>query len=147
MQAAQAVLSLTQEYLSSGGRLDPPQTILRKLFEKLGATYIKLGQFIASSPSLFPEEYVVEFQKCLDKTESVPFDVVKRIIQAELKQPLDQVFSYIDPQPLASASVAQVHAAVLRSSGKDVVIKVLKPGTEDTLLTDLNFVSDPDQAQ
>ena len=49
--------------------------VLRKLFERLGATYIKLGQFIASSPSLFPEEYVTEFQKCLDRTEPVSWEV------------------------------------------------------------------------
>lgn len=49
--------------------------VLRSLFERLGATYIKLGQFIASSPSLFPPEYVLEFQKCLDKTTPVPYEV------------------------------------------------------------------------
>jgi aarF domain-containing kinase len=89
--------------------------VLRKLFERLGATYIKLGQFIASSPSLFPDEYVLEFQKCLDKTQPLPYAVIKGVLEKELKQPLDEVFSYIDPQPLASASVAQVglhhHAA------------------------------------
>jgi aarF domain-containing kinase len=55
IQAGQAVASLAQDYVLSGGQLDPPQVVLRKLFERLGATYIKLGQFIASSPSLFPE--------------------------------------------------------------------------------------------
>lgn len=108
MQAGAAVSSLVQEYLASGGRIDPPQVVLRKLFEKLGATYIKLGQFIASSPSLFPDEYVLEFQKCLDKTQPLPYAVIKGVLEQELKQPLDEVFSYIDPQPLASASVAQV---------------------------------------
>uniref|UniRef100_A0A383VQQ0 Protein kinase domain-containing protein n=1 Tax=Tetradesmus obliquus TaxID=3088 RepID=A0A383VQQ0_TETOB len=141
IQAGQAVASLAQDYVLSGGRLDPPQVVLRKLFERLGATYIKLGQFIASSPSLFPEEYVLEFQKCLDRTDPVPFATIQRILKQELQQqPLESVFSYIDPQPLASASVAQVHSAVLAGSGKEVVIKVLRPGTEDVLLTDLNFL-------
>jgi aarF domain-containing kinase len=54
---------------------------MRKLFERLGATYIKLGQFIASSPSLFPDEYVMEFQKCLDRTDPVPFSTIKAIIE------------------------------------------------------------------
>ncbi|KAF6262619.1 ABC1 family-domain-containing protein [Scenedesmus sp. NREL 46B-D3] len=141
IQAGQAVASLAQDYVLSGGQLDPPQVVLRKLFERLGATYIKLGQFIASSPSLFPEEYVLEFQKCLDRTDPVPFSSIQRILRQELKQqPLESVFSYIDPQPLASASVAQVHSAVLAGSGKEVVVKVLRPGTEDVLLTDLNFL-------
>ena len=85
--------------------------MLRKLFEKLGATYIKLGQFIASSPTLFPEEYVLEFQKCLDKTDPVPWEVIKRTIDRELGVRADKIFSRIDPTPIATASVAQVHAA------------------------------------
>lgn len=82
--------------------------LLRKVFEKLGATYIKLGQFIASSPSLFPDDYVLEFQKCLDRTDPVPWADVERVIRQDLGKPVAEVFSYIDPTPLASASVAQV---------------------------------------
>lgn len=90
VQAVRALVSLTQEYLTAG-KLDEPPVILRKLFERLGATYIKLGQFIASSPSLFPEEYVLEFQKCLDQTEPVPFSRIKKTIEEELSVPIDQV--------------------------------------------------------
>ncbi|KAJ7536640.1 hypothetical protein O6H91_12G076000 [Diphasiastrum complanatum] len=113
---------------------------LRQLFERLGATYIKLGQFIASTPTLFPAEYVTEFQNCLDKTPSVPFSKIKAIIRQELGCPLEEVYEFVDEVPLASASVAQVHAARLRGSRKEVVIKVLKPGVEDILTTDLNFL-------
>ena len=87
------------------------QVVLRKLFEKLGATYIKLGQFIASSPTLFPEEYVLEFQKCLDRTEPVPWEVIKKTIDRELATGADDIFSEINPVPLATASIAQVHSA------------------------------------
>ncbi|GLC36376.1 hypothetical protein PLESTF_000329900 [Pleodorina starrii] len=139
VQAAQSIATLAAEYLAKGS-VDPLPVFLRKLFEKLGATYIKLGQFIASSPSLFPDEYVLEFQKCLDKTEPVPYSVIERIIEQELQQPWSSVFSSIDPTPLASASVAQVHAAVLKESNKQVVIKVLKPGVEDVLTADLSLV-------
>ena len=59
---------------------------LRKLFERLGATYIKLGQFVASSPSLFPKEYVLEFQKCLDSTEPLEWNVVQSIIEKEVNR-------------------------------------------------------------
>ncbi|CAI5483201.1 unnamed protein product [Closterium sp. Yama58-4] len=118
----------------------PGPAELRRLFERLGATYIKLGQFIASAPSLFPPEYVTEFQTCLDKTPPVPFATVKGIIERELKRPLGDVYEFVDPTPLASASIAQVHAARLKGSGAEVVVKVVKPGVEDTLTTDLNFV-------
>lgn len=86
------------------------QVTLRKLFEKLGPTYIKLGQFIASSPTLFPEEYVLEFSKCLDRAEPVPWTQIQGTLQRELQRPLDEIFASLDPTPLASASIAQVHA-------------------------------------
>ena len=139
LQAAVATGTLLRDYVVSGVA-DPPQVLLRKLFERLGATYIKLGQFIASSPTLFPDEYVLEFQKCLDATDPVSFEFVKQRIVKELGFPVESAFSWIDPEPLASASIAQVHAAVLKSSRKEVVIKVLKPGVEDVLTTDLNFL-------
>ncbi|XVF41244.1 hypothetical protein PTKIN_Ptkin01aG0265000 [Pterospermum kingtungense] len=113
---------------------------LRKLFERMGATYIKLGQFIASAPSLFPPEYVEEFQKCFDRAPPVPFEDIQKILREELGRPIDSVYEYIDPTPIASASIAQVHGARLRGSQDDVVIKVLKPGIEDILVADLNFV-------
>ncbi len=121
------------------GDRPPTPRLLRQTFESLGATYIKLGQFIASSPTFFPKEYVEEFQYCLDQTPSLPFGVIKRIIREELGRPIDEVFSEIDPVALASASIAQVHAARL-VSGEEVVIKVQKPGVENILLTDLNFL-------
>ncbi|XP_015877611.2 uncharacterized aarF domain-containing protein kinase At5g05200, chloroplastic [Ziziphus jujuba] len=113
---------------------------LRRLFERMGATYIKLGQFIASAPTLFPPEYVEEFQKCFDRTPAVPFEQIQTILREELGRPIDSVYEFVDPTPLASASIAQVHGARLRGSQEDVVIKVLKPGIEDVLVADLNFV-------
>ncbi|CAA7389228.1 unnamed protein product [Spirodela intermedia] len=113
---------------------------LRKLFERMGATYIKLGQFIASAPTLFPAEYVEEFQNCFDRAPAVPFKEIEVILREDLGKPLDSVYEYIDPVPIASASIAQVHAARLKGSKEDVVIKILKPGIEDVLVADLNFI-------
>ncbi|SDW78722.1 ABC1 kinase family protein [Marinobacter mobilis] len=121
------------------GERPPAPRLLRQTFESLGATYIKLGQFIASSPTFFPKAYVEEFQYCLDQTPVLPFSVIRRIIAEELDQPIDQVFAEIEPVALASASIAQVHAARLLT-GEEVVIKVQKPGVENILLTDLNFL-------
>ena len=114
--------------------------LMRETFESLGSTYIKLGQFIASTPSLFPREYVEEFQGCLDQTPTLPFSYIQGVLASEFEgRDLSQIFSYIDEKPLASASIAQVHAAKL-TNGEDVVIKVQKPGVETILYTDLNVV-------
>lgn len=143
LQAYVAFLSTVQDFSPFQPMGRSPQTFsspkaLRVLFERLGATYIKLGQFIASSPTLFPAEYVVEFQKCLDKTEALEWSVIKKVIETELG-PIHKTFKLIDKTPLASASIAQVHSATLRS-GEEVVIKVQKPGIGDFLKADLNFI-------
>jgi aarF domain-containing kinase len=112
--------------------------ILRTLFERMGATYVKLGQFVASSPTLFPKEYVKEFQKCLDQTEPLPWNTIKTVLESELG-PINNIFDFVDSKPLASASIAQVHAARLKN-GDDVVIKIQKPGIDASLKADLGFL-------
>ena len=114
--------------------------LMRETFEDLGSTYIKLGQFIASTPSLFPREYVEEFQKCLDQTPALPFSYIKEVLEEEfVGKNLNDIFKSIEEKPLASASIAQVHAAVL-ASGEDVVIKVQKPNVATILYTDLGVL-------
>lgn len=114
--------------------------LMRETFESLGSTYIKLGQFIASTPSLFPREYVQEFQGCLDQTPTLPFSYIQKVLAEEFEgRNLNEIFSFIDEKPLASASIAQVHPARL-VTGEDVVLKVQKPGVETILYTDLNVV-------
>ena len=114
--------------------------LMRETFESLGSTYIKLGQFIASTPSLFPREYVEEFQGCLDQTPTLPFSYIQQVLAEEFQgKNINEIFSFIDETPLASASIAQVHAARL-VTGEDVVVKVQKPGVETILYTDLNVV-------
>jgi len=122
-----------------GPRLTTPE-LARQAFERMGATYIKLGQLIASSPSLFPAPYVREFQKCLDQTDPMPFPAMEKVLTKELGADyIPAVFSHIDPKPLASASIAQVYTARL-ATGEDVVIKIQRPGVQDILVTDLNFL-------
>ena len=122
-----------------GDRPAPP-VLMRRAFERMGATYIKIGQLIASSPSLFPEIYVREFQRCLDQTIPVPFKHMEKILKKELGPGyMKDIFAKINPVPLASASIAQVYAARL-VTGEDVVIKIQRPGVKDILVTDLNFL-------
>jgi aarF domain-containing kinase len=139
LQAYRAVTKTTREFLPQllSQQVSTP-VILRTFFERMGATYVKLGQFIASSPTLFPKEYVLEFQKCLDQTEPLPWNTIKAVVEAELG-PISTIFDYVDTTPLASASIAQVHSARLKN-GDDVVIKVQKPGIDDCLKADLGFL-------
>jgi aarF domain-containing kinase len=117
----------------------PLPELARDTVEALGSTYIKLGQLIASSPSLFPHDYVEAFQRCLDQTTPLPFSAIEKVLVGEFGPTLTRYFREIDPTPIASASIAQVHAARLYS-GEDVVIKVQKPGVENILTTDFQFM-------
>lgn len=137
-QTASALVRTGADWVLGGQ--PPPPVLMRRAFERLGATYIKLGQLIASSPSLFPEAYVKEFQRCLDRTEPVPFKEMKKILEKELgRRAVHSLFAEIQPEPLASASIAQVYAAKL-VTGEDVVIKIQRPGVQEILKTDLNFL-------
>jgi predicted unusual protein kinase regulating ubiquinone biosynthesis (AarF/ABC1/UbiB family) len=121
-----------------GRRAETP-AIVRSAFEDLGPTYIKLGQLVASSEGLFPERYCVEFRRCLDRVRPFPYADVQRILRAELGRDPEEVFASIDPEPLASASIAQVHAARLRD-GSDVVIKVQRPKIGEIVDADLRVL-------
>jgi ubiquinone biosynthesis protein len=113
---------------------------LRRAFEKLGPSYIKLGQILSSGEGLFPQELVDEFRLLRDRVPAESFDVVRRIIEEDLGRQLDTVFASIDPVPLAAASIAQVHAARLRT-GESVVIKVQRPTVADVVRRDLAAMS------
>lgn len=96
---------------------------LRLSIERLGPTYIKLAQIISSGEGLFPEELVSEFKKCRDQVPAQSFEVVRATIQEDFGAPLEEIFESFNETPLAAASIAQVHGAVLRS-GESVVVKV-----------------------
>lgn len=74
----------------------------------LNASICGILQFIASAPTLFPPEYVQEFQYCFDRAPAVPFEEIQRILREELGGPIESVYEYVDPTPIASASIAQV---------------------------------------
>ncbi|HEX5616697.1 MAG TPA: AarF/UbiB family protein [Acidimicrobiia bacterium] len=99
---------------------------LRVAFAHLGPTYIKLGQIVSSGDGLFPDELVREFKQLRDRVPPEPFDDVRRVVEADLGRPLDEVFTTFERTPIAAASIAQVHAATLRT-GESVVVKVQRP--------------------
>eukprot|EP01038_Epipyxis_sp_PR26KG_P004722 gene4722-6627_t len=145
IQVATAISKISTEFIQNSskyqgvdGQLSLPK-ILKRIFEELGATYIKLGQFVASSPTIFPPEYVTEFQSCLDKSPTVDYGIIRKIIESDLNKPIKAIYKSVNPIPIASASIAQVHRAVLLD-GTEVVIKVRKPGVDSTLKADLGFL-------
>ena len=109
---------------------------LRVAAEKLGPTYIKLGQIIASGDGIFPPELVAEFKWCRDQVPAEPWSVVERVLTEELGGPISSVFASVGRAPLAAASIAQVHPATLRD-GTPVVIKVQRPSVADRVRRDL----------
>src|ERR671930_700715 len=105
----------------------------RHALEELGTTYIKLGQLLSSRPDLLPDVYIEELVRLVDEVPPVPFEQIQRVIREEL--PAD-LFVRIDPEPLATASIAQIHAALL-NNGREVIVKVRRPGIERQIELDL----------
>lgn len=112
---------------------------MRMAFEELGPTFVKLGQVLATRPDLIPEDFVEEFKKLHDQVASIPFTEIKSVLEAQFGARIDQVFRDIDPVPLAAASIAQVHRAILLD-GTPVVVKVQRPGIEKTIQDDVSIL-------
>jgi ubiquinone biosynthesis protein len=108
----------------------------RHALEELGTTYIKLGQLLSSRPDLLPDSYIEELSHLVDAVAPVPFVDIQAVVLADLG---DDVFESIDPEPLAAASIAQTHRALLKS-GRDVVVKVRRPGIVEQVELDLSLL-------
>jgi aarF domain-containing kinase len=119
-------------------RLDRP-ILLRLFCEDMGPTFIKFGQIIASSAGLFPDRYVQEFQKVLDRVKPFPFAQVQQILAEDLGAERAARLTAIVEKPLASASIAQVHTAEL-SDGTKVVVKVQRPGIDKRCAADMKIM-------
>ena len=117
----------------------PPAERLRESFEELGPTFVKFGQLLASRPDLIPEDIITELEKLQDDVKTIPFPTLKRFMEKELDQPLEEIFESIEEAPMAAASIAQVHGAVLKT-GERVAVKIQRPGVERIIKNDISIL-------
>lgn len=124
-----------------GGRM-PAGIRLRKVLEDLGPSFVKLGQLMSTRPDLIPEDILVELKKLQDDVPPEPFEVIREQVEQELGCALSDVFASFDETPLASASVAQVHRALLRDGEEliDVVVKVQRPNVQALMARDVDLL-------
>ena len=119
-------------------RLPPEQRFCRVL-EDLGPTFIKLGQVLSTRHDLLPGAYIRALARLQDDVDALPFKDIAAEIEAGLGRPLKEVYAEIEPEPLAAASIAQVHRATL-VDGTKVVVKVQRPGTAQTIASDMDVL-------
>ncbi|HQS59293.1 MAG: ubiquinone biosynthesis protein UbiB [Gallionellales bacterium 35-53-114] len=120
-------------------RLEPPARI-RRVLEELGPTFIKLGQILATRVDLFSPEWITEFSKLQDEAPAVAFAELRAQLTADLGEQPEAIFSRVEEQPLAAASLAQVHRAWL-ADGTVVVLKVRRPSIKTTIEADLRLLA------
>ena len=108
----------------------------RRSLEELGTTYIKLGQLLSSRPDLLPDVYIEELGRLVDEVPPVPFEQIEAVVREDLDPDL---FSRFDPEPIATASIAQIHRALL-VNGREVAVKVRRPGVVAQVEQDLDLL-------
>jgi ubiquinone biosynthesis protein len=112
---------------------------LRLLLQDLGPTFVKIGQLLSVRPDLVPPDVIFELEKLQDSVPPFPFSEVKRIFQEDLEKDIKEIFSRFDEEPVASASIGQVHIAHLKDGGK-VAVKVQRPGARDLIEADIDLL-------
>ncbi|MDA8239306.1 MAG: AarF/ABC1/UbiB kinase family protein [Nitrospiraceae bacterium] len=113
---------------------------IRMALEDMGTTFIKMGQILSTRPDLMPPDYIEQFSKLQDSVPPFPYDQAAEVIGREFGAPPEEIFKSFSREPLASASIGQVHAAVLRDD-TPVVVKVQRPGVEELVEEDLDIIS------
>jgi ubiquinone biosynthesis protein len=118
----------------------PPARRLREALEELGPVFVKFGQILSTRRDLLPKDYADELALLQDSVAPFPGSEARRIVEASLGRPIASVFAEFEETPLASASVAQVHAARLADDRAEVVVKVIRPSIERVIRADLQLL-------
>ncbi len=118
---------------------DTPEVALRLALEELGPVFIKFGQILSTRKDLFEPDLAEELEKLQDRVPPFPSEAAAEIIERNLGRPIAEVFSEFEVEPLASASVAQVHVGTLHT-GEDVAVKVIRPGIEKIISRDIRLM-------
>ena len=120
----------------------PRQERLKLAAEELGPTFIKLGQILSTRDDILPKDYLDELRELQDHVRPVPKDIIHSLICHELEiASIEDIFSKFEVVPIATASIAQVHRAVLRDTDEQVIVKVQRPGIRLTIEQDLDVLS------
>ncbi|MDF0535196.1 ubiquinone biosynthesis regulatory protein kinase UbiB [Shewanella yunxiaonensis] len=114
---------------------------LKLALQELGPVYIKFGQMLSTRRDLLSDEWAYELAMLQDRVPPFDSKLAREAIETELKAPIESLFDDFDEKPLASASISQVHTATLKSNGKPVVLKVLRPNVEQQIVADLQLMS------
>ncbi len=117
----------------------PAHVRVRRVFEELGPTFIKMGQVLSTRPDLLPRAYIEELAHLQDDVASIPVAAVRATIAEALGRPTDELFERFEDEPLATASIAQTHRAWLKD-GRCVAVKVQRPGIGETMRSDLDLL-------
>ena len=120
--------------------VSPGPVQVRQTLEQLGPTFIKLGQLLSTRSDVIPADYVAELEKLQDSAPPIPIEAVREAIREELGEPIDAIFAQFDDTPLAAASLGQTHLATLKN-GREVVVKVQRPGVKSLVETDLEIMA------
>jgi ubiquinone biosynthesis protein len=118
----------------------PPPEILRSILVDLGPVYVKLGQLLSTRPDLLPPDYIAALSDLQSNVPAVNWLEIETVLQAQIQGDLNEVFSEIDPQPIAAGSIAQTHRAVLKSNGRQVALKVQRPGIDRLVTRDIGLI-------
>ncbi len=119
-------------------RIEPPEQV-RLAMEELGPTFVKLGQILAGRADLFGPEWIAEFEKLHSQVPAVPLALLRPQLRDDLGGEPEDVFARFDTQPLAAASIAQVHRAQLKD-GTEVIVKIRRPGISEVIAADLRLM-------
>lgn len=112
---------------------------LRRLLEELGPMFVKMGQILANRSEILPQPYCDELRHLRTEVDPVPYSVIVDCLEAEYGQKLGEIFDAVDPNPLGSASLAQVHCARL-VTGEDVAVKIQRPGAQQIMAQDIDIM-------